>query len=99
MAPYGSRPTGTRDLEITLGHDELVISRRYETLSILNDLVIALFFVVGSVLFFFPDLATAGTWCFLLGSIEFLVRPAIRLARRVHLERIGNRTGGHPQDF
>jgi hypothetical protein len=99
MAPHVSRPAGTRDLEITLGHDELIISRRYEILSILNDIAIALFFIVGSVLFFYPDLSTAGTWCFLIGSIELLVRPLIRLTRRVHLERVGNRTGGHPQDF
>lgn len=30
-----------------------------------------------------------GTWMFFLGSVEFLARPAIRFARRLHLRRIG----------
>jgi len=38
---------------------------------------------------------TAGTWLFLLGSIQLMVRPVIRLARRVHLRRFGD---GAPQD-
>jgi hypothetical protein len=68
-------------LKIDFGHQELVIRRRYEALSIGNDALIALWFLVGSILFFWEDTATAATWCFLLGSIEFLVRPAIRLSR------------------
>jgi hypothetical protein len=76
-----------RDLTVRVGDDEFVIRRRYETLSIANDVLIALWFVAGSVLFFWESTARAATWLFLLGSIEFLVRPLIRLARRVHLQR------------
>ena len=75
-------------LTLTFGHDELVIRRRYEVASILNDLLVAAWFVVGSVLFFSDATATAGTWCFLFGSIELAVRPALRLARHLHLQRI-----------
>ena len=35
-----------------LGHEELVIRQRYETLSIANDFLMALWFLVGSILFF-----------------------------------------------
>ncbi len=81
--------TNQRALKIDIGHDELVIRRRYEALSIANDVLIALWFLVGSVLFFWEATSVAATWCFLLGSVEFLMRPAIRLARLVHIGRIG----------
>ena len=71
-----------------IGRDELVIRRRYEVLSILNDILVAVWFAVGSVFFFFAALTTAGTWLFLLGSVQLLIRPVIRLHRRVMLRRI-----------
>jgi len=81
--------TAQGDLKLEIGHEELVIRQRYEALSIGNDVLIALWFLVGSILFFWDATATAATWCFLFGSVEFLVRPAIRLARLVHIRRIG----------
>ncbi|MVZ91121.1 hypothetical protein GQF49_11670 [Microbacter sp. ANSKLAB05] len=86
-------------LRLPVGREEVVINDRYETLSIANDVLIALFFLVGSVLFFFDSTQTIGTWLFLLGSLEFLARPAIRLARRVHLKRIGTASGNHGSDY
>ncbi len=80
-------PSG-HDLTMRVGDDELVIRRRYESLSIANDVLIALWFVVGSALLLLGS-TRAGNWLFLLGSIEFLARPAIRLARRLHLQRAG----------
>ncbi|EST21147.1 hypothetical protein N566_27705 [Streptomycetaceae bacterium MP113-05] len=79
-------------LTIRIGHDELVVRRRYEAASILNDVLIALWFVAGSVMFFFVAWETPGTWCFLIGSIQFLIRPALRLSRQFHLRRV--RGGG-----
>jgi hypothetical protein len=77
-------------VRIELGHhEELVIRQRYEALSIGNDVLIALWFLVGSILFFWETTTVAATWCFLLGSLEFLARPALRLARRVSIRRVG----------
>lgn len=78
----------SRDLTIRVGDEELVIRRRYETLSIANDVLTALWFVAGSVLFFWDTTTRAATWMFLVGSIEFLLRPLIRLVRRMHLGRL-----------
>ncbi|GAA1735316.1 YrhK family protein [Brachybacterium phenoliresistens] len=87
-------------IELRLGDRELEISDRYETASIANDVLIGLWFIVGSVLFFSEQLATAGTWLFLIGSVQMTIRPVIRLARRVHLRRLsGERTTAHPMDF
>lgn len=94
--------TDTNDNQLTfqVGREELVIRQRYEAVSILNDALIALWFIVGSIMFFFPDWATTGTWCFLFGSIELLIRPAIRLSRHVHLKRMSGRPSHEAsQDF
>ena len=40
------------DLDLNLGAKEMVLHNRYEILSILNDVLIALWFIVKSVLFF-----------------------------------------------
>ncbi|PSK98672.1 YrhK-like protein [Haloactinopolyspora alba] len=83
-----------RGLTIRIGHEELVIRQRYETASIVNDILIAVWFIVGSVMFFSEAWTTAGTWCFLIGSVELLIRPVIRLGRQVHLRRIQARNPG-----
>lgn len=75
-------------LTIRLGRDEVVIRQRYEVVSIANDILIALWFLAGSVMFFFSEWQTAGTWCFVAGSGELLARPVIRLTRHVHLLRM-----------
>lgn len=95
----GGGASGT-PLILHLGHEELVIRQRYETISILNDLLIGGWFLVGSFFFFSPALTHVGTWLFVLGSIEMLIRPAIRFTRRVHLRRYhpdvpGIGDGGH----
>lgn len=78
-----------RDIALRVGHEELRIRGVYETISIINDVMVALWFIVGSVLFFSESTTTAGTWLFLIGSIQLLIRPVIRLSRRLHLGRVG----------
>ncbi|MDT3329229.1 YrhK family protein [Microbacterium sp. KSW-18] len=88
-------PPTDRTVRFSIGHDEIVIRRKYEVVSILNDVMVAGWFIVGSILFFSESTTTAGTWLFLLGSIQLLIRPVIRLARHVHLRRLGS---GAPSD-
>lgn len=80
-------------LTLRIGHDELIIRRRYEVVSICNDILIALWFIAGSIMFFYSSMMVPGTWCFLIGSIELLVRPVIRLTRLVHIRRIQDHSG------
>lgn len=88
------------DLTIHLGSDELRIRGVYETVSIINDIMVALWFVVGSILFFSEATTTVGTWFFLVGSIQLLIRPVIRLTRRIHLGRIApSRANESARDF
>lgn len=90
MAPQSSEHEGSDDIQLPLGSDELVVRNRYEVLSIVNDISIGLLFVIGSVLFFRESTTTAGTWFFVVGSLQLLLRPGIRLARRVHLKRFAS---------
>lgn len=75
-------------LTLRLGHEELIIRRRYEVLSIINDFLIAIWFLVGSILFLFPEYEKAAIWLFIIGSFQFLIRPTIRLVGHIHMQRI-----------
>lgn len=81
---------GDRDIQIRIGREEIVLRRRYEVMSIVNDILIAVWFVIGSILFFSPETSTVGTWLFLLGSVQLLGRPVIRLIRHTHIQRVGS---------
>ena len=86
-------------IELRIGHEEIVLRQRYEILSIVNDILVAVWFIVGSILFFSQSTTTAGVWLFLLGSIELMIRPLIRLARRVHIGRVGGTAAETARDF
>ncbi|WP_333618154.1 YrhK family protein [Dietzia sp.] len=75
-------------VELRVGHHELEIRQRYEIASICNDIVIAIWFIVGSILFFSDRTTFAATCLFLIGSIQMILRPAIRLTRRDHLQKL-----------
>ena len=81
-------PDPDRTLTLEIGHEQLVLRRRYQAISILNDILIGAWFVAGSVCFFYPDLKDAGIWLFVLGSAQLLIRPVIRLSRLIHLRRL-----------
>jgi len=65
-------------------------AKRYALFEILHtaaDFSAAVFFVIGSVLFFFDSAQTAAIICFLVGSVFFLAKPSIRLARELWLAK------------
>lgn len=97
-APTSRSGSDHRDLVLHLGHEELVIRQRYETLSIANDVLIGVWFLVGSILFFSEETTYVGTWFFVIGSVELLIRPVIRFSRRVHLQRVPM-AGAVPTDY
>ena len=78
-------------LTLALGPDALVIHRRYETAVLANDFLIGLWFTLGSLAFLFPAYESAGAWIFLVASLQYLIRPSIRLARNIHVERLRRR--------
>lgn len=80
----------SRDVVVKLGHEQLVIHRRYELVSILNDFLVALLFLVGSIMFLYADWVHTGTWMFIFGSAQLLIRPCIRIAHHIHLRKLPN---------
>ncbi|GGE51884.1 hypothetical protein GCM10011391_33370 [Pullulanibacillus camelliae] len=75
--------TETQDEDFWRHH--VTLHNRYEWLHIINDIVIALWFLIGSFLFFFEQYQTAGTWLFVIGSAQMLIRPLIRIAHKLHV--------------
>ncbi|SNY93845.1 YrhK-like protein [Cohaesibacter sp. ES.047] len=63
----------------------------YELAYSLVDLGAALLFIIGSVMFFYHSWLIPGTWCFLIGSVLFAVKPSLRFAREVHYLVVGDR--------
>lgn len=53
--------TNGQELDIDIGHRHLVIQRRYEALGALNDLLIAVWFLIGSFFFLNAQLVESGT--------------------------------------
>jgi len=60
----------------------------YEWLHIANDFLISLYFLVGSIFFFYPDMTDTGTWLFVLGSAQMLIGPLIRTLNKLHVRHI-----------
>lgn len=88
VSPLGTDGSRTAQaLVLRIGPEELIVRRRYEAASIANDILIGVWFLIGSFLFFSAETMTAGTVLFVLGSTEMLIRPVIRMARHLHLQR------------
>lgn len=62
----------------------------YEMAFTIVDFLAAILFTVGSVLFFWANWLPVATWCFVLGSVCFLLKPTIRLIREVHFLSVGD---------
>ncbi len=62
----------------------------YELAYTAVDFLAAGLFIIGSVMFFFEEWQDPGTWCFLIGSICFALKPTIRLVRELRLAEEGD---------
>ncbi|WP_080437532.1 MULTISPECIES: YrhK family protein [Yersiniaceae] len=49
--------------------------------------MIAVWFLIGSIFFFYDSLMTGGTWLFVAGSLQLLLRPVITLAELIHVRK------------
>ena len=73
------------------------LHRVYALCHLLVDFLAALMFIIGSALFFFPATTVAATWLFLIGSVFFGVKPALKLVREIHLLRLARGAGNARQ--
>ncbi len=75
------------DLHVVAGREKIVVEKRYEVASIVNDFMIGAWFLAGSILFFWQTTMETGTWFFVMGSAQLIIRPAVRLIRHIHMKR------------
>ena len=78
----------SKKLNVNIGQDHVVIQRRYDALGAVNDLLIAIWFLIGSFFFLKDSLMTDGTWLFILGSAQLLIKPMIKLVSLIHVGRV-----------
>lgn len=74
-----------RELDIDIGSQHIVVQRRYEALGAFNDLLIAVWFLIGSFFFLNDSLVESGTWLFVVGSAQLIIKPIIKLVSLVHV--------------
>ncbi|OON40253.1 hypothetical protein BTJ39_10190 [Izhakiella australiensis] len=86
---------------LTFGPQHVIIRHRYKALGAVNDLLIAVWFLIGSMFFFSETLMESGTWLFVAGSIQLILKPAITLSKLIHVRRLYRRssTQYNPQGF
>ncbi|MCA1012301.1 YrhK family protein [Halobacillus halophilus] len=75
-------------VDIKMGEHDLFFKKSYEVLYTVNDFLLGLWFLIGSVCFYFEAAKTWGVSLFVLGSLQMLIRPTIRLVHRIHLKNI-----------
>ncbi|MDM5340879.1 YrhK family protein [Fictibacillus enclensis] len=78
-------------LNLEIGNYEVWVRKRYKILYTLNDFMIGLWFLAGSILFLFESAKTVGAWLFIVGSLQLIMRPAISLANDLHVKRQNER--------
>ncbi|WP_083827532.1 YrhK family protein [Thiorhodococcus drewsii] len=76
------------ELDIDIGNEHIVIQRRYEALGAFNDFLIAVWFLIGSFFFLSNSLVESGTWLFIAGSAQLIIRPVIKLTSLIHVGRV-----------
>lgn len=85
-----------QEFDIHIRNHIVVIQKRYEFFYNLNEILIGILFVIGSIFFFWTATKVAGTWLFVIGSFEFLIRPFIKIGQKIHLQKINDSSSDTP---
>ncbi|MFL3649753.1 MAG: YrhK family protein [Pseudoalteromonas sp.] len=67
----------------------MTIQRRYEALGAFNDFLIAVWFLIGSFFFLNDSLIESGTWLFIVGSAQLLIKPVLKLISQGRVDLCG----------
>ncbi len=65
------------------------IDTAYELAYTIVDFSAGMLFLVGSGLFFYKQFEKPAIWCFVAGSVLFVLKSTLRLARELHYLAIG----------
>ena len=64
------------------------IKQIYVILHMIADFMAAFLFLIGSILFLYPQWIILGTWFFIIGSLLFGIKPTLKLIHFFHLKRL-----------
>lgn len=95
MSTNESEPS--RKVDLDLGNQHIVVQRRYDVAGAINDLLIAIWFLIGSFFFLNESLTYSGTWLFIVGSAQLMIKPAIKLISYIHIGKIHPELQNHAQ--
>ena len=85
--------------EFDIGSFGIFFNKRYQLFAIINDLMLGIWFTIGSVLFLFSQTQTIGTILFILGSAQLLGRPILKLLHAFFIRKeSGKQLEEYPSD-
>ncbi|GAE91971.1 hypothetical protein JCM21714_944 [Gracilibacillus boraciitolerans JCM 21714] len=86
-----NRNSGNKEREDYVNHKMEKHNRFYKNiynvLYTINDFTIAIWFLIGSILFYFESLKNWGVTLFVIASFQFLIKPTIRLVHEVQARK------------
>lgn len=75
------------DIYISIGKYQMVIRQRYKVLSLLNDVLLGVLYLIGSILFLTDANQVIAISFFVGGSILMILRAILNIMRDLHLKR------------
>ncbi|MGR9048678.1 YrhK family protein [Halobacillus faecis] len=73
-------------IDLHVGKHDVFFKKTYDILYTVNDVLLGIWFLIGSIFFYF-DMKTWGVTLFVLGSTQMLIRPTIRLVHYFHMRK------------
>jgi len=70
------------DLEIENGRFKIYFMEYYSIMQLVGDILVGLFFIGGALMNFWEETATLSKISYLIGSLSFSIRPALKIIRR-----------------
>ncbi|MBG9447160.1 YrhK family protein [Cytobacillus firmus] len=76
------------DVHIEIGSYKMVIEKRYQAVSFVNDMLLGVLYLIGSILFLTDVSQTVSISFFLAGSIMMIIRAGLNLLKDLHINKI-----------
>ncbi|MGM0775807.1 MAG: YrhK family protein [Bacillota bacterium] len=79
------------DVHIEIGSYKMVIEKRYQAVSFVNDMLLGVLYLIGSILFLTDVSQTVSISFFLAGSILMIIRAGLNLLKDLHINKISRK--------
>ncbi|MGN7177470.1 YrhK family protein [Cytobacillus sp. SAFR-174] len=79
------------DVHIEIGSYKMVIEKRYQAISFVNDILLGVLYLIGSILFLTDVSQTVSISFFLAGSIMMIIRAGLNLLKDLHINKISRK--------